>query len=259
MRNVGTSKKRKEQWYVCKNGLSPAKTLGLTQDQRRCSATFCSSLRLLRKLNGACSGCCKCQLPEFYRLAKEHQSEAWVDLSADVQGKLIDLYFSPDFPPLPGFSNFPEDPSRQEKASIEPLEIPNPSDLQACSRLCELLEKRARNGWLPYTINRSLARATPAAMRALCHEPLASKDADFEVDRQMEEAKAEARKKGSATITVKLAECKRLNFDAWARDIQEYDRTGREFPLLAAIRRVLLQYPCLRSVLSAAALALGVD
>lgn len=174
-----------------------------------------------------------------------------MELDVRVRDKLMSLYFSPDFPSLPGISNFPDDPAQQEQAAIEPLlgELPDPCNLQACSDLIRKLHERARNGWLPYEINRGLARATAAASRALQREPLALKDSDLEFDKQVEQAKADARKNGSATITIRRTENRRLHFDAWAKAIHEYDTTGREFPLLAAIRSALLRFSCLRSAL----------
>lgn len=261
MKNVrpSTNGNGKENWFQIRGGLSPAKTLGLTQDQRRCAMTFCTARRLLKKANGNCANCVQCKLCSFFAVTKANCNRAWTDLPDDTRDRLCDLQCSPDFPPLPGFSNFPDDPLRQERTSIEAIEIPEPCDLQACSQLARKLQERARNGWLPYTINRSLTSAAAAAMRRLMHEPLAARDADFEIDRQMEEAKAEARKTGKATITVTLTGTKRANFDGWVKQVQEYDKTGREFPLLTAIRRVLLQYPCLKNALSAAALVMGID
>lgn len=260
-RSLPPNGKGKDEWYsLVEHGLSPAKALGLTQDQRRCAMTFCTARRLLKKANGNCANCAQCKLCGFFAVTKANCNRAWPDLPGDTRDKLCDLQCSPDFPPLPGFSNFPDDPLRQEsRASIEAIEIPDPCDLHACSQLAKKLQQRARNGWLPYTINRSCARAAAAAMRRLMREPVAVRDADFEIDRQMEEAKAEARRTGQATITIKLASDKRANFDGWVKQIQEYDKTGREFPLLVAIRRVLLQYPCLKNALNTAALVIGID
>lgn len=266
MRSAKTTTKEgngNESWYACRDGLSPAKSLGLSQDTRRCAMTFCTARRLLRKVNGKCAGCSHCELCEFYQVTKDHAHKAWVDLDLGIRGKLQDLLCSPDFPALPGFSTFPEDPKQQERASIRSLmdELPDSRNLQACSELVDKLHQRAKNGWFTYQINRTLARAVPAAVNALRHEPLAEREADFgNIAAMVEAAKAEARKTGSATITIKIAEDRRNHFDSWAKNIQEYDKTGREFPFLTAIRESLLRFSCLRNVLAPIALAaLGID
>lgn len=251
----------KSDWWIVRNGESPAKTLGLDADERRVAMCFCTSKQLLQRVKDKCIGCPNCRLPEFYATVLKHINTQWVDLPQDVRDRLIDLYFSPDFTCPPGFSNFPECLKRQAQAAIRPLHAPDPLSpnyLQACLDLAAEMRRREKNGWYTYAVNRTLKRAIPAASAALMAEPTATRESDFTVDQTIEQAKQEAARTGKAvTISVIPEPEKRSIFDHWTRQMQEYKETGKVFPLLEAIRKNLLTYDCAKNVLSAVAVFTG--
>lgn len=250
--------KTKQHWYSLKNGLSPSKTLGLDGDVRRVAMMHCTAREYLGRLNGECCNCRDCALPPLYATIKEHAKESWVDMPPEAQQTELRQYYSPDFCPPPGYSNFPESPERQEWASIQSVEVPDPDKLKgqdlvnAAMAFVERAWELRQRGWRCYLINRTVKRAIPAAAKALLKEPPMFRDSDFRVDKQIAEAKAEAAKsRKPVTITVEPVEPKQTRFDDWAKQMEEYHKTGREFPLLKAIREALSKYPCLRNALFA--------
>lgn len=260
MKHDNGARTAKNDWYVSSNGVSPAKSLGLDADERRVAMAYCTTVALL---NGRkCHGCGPCRLPPFHQRVKASKHTPWPELPIAEREALKDLYFSPDFS-LPGFSNLPQGQERLEKCSLAPVKLPSKElrgleYTRACEELAAELERRAKNGWLPFSICCTAKRAAPAACKALLKNGTVDREIDYTFTGTVDQAKAEAKAHGKATITIGKRPAKEVRFDDWAIQIQEFKKSGREFPLLGAIRESLAGVPCLVRALSIAAVC-GID
>lgn len=234
-------------WYISKNGVSSAKSLGFDADERRVAMAYCTTAALLS--GHKCHGCAPCQLPPFHHRVKQNKGNPWPELPLAEREILKDLYFSPDFS-LPGFSNLPENKERLAKCSLTQIKLPSDElrgieYTRACEELAAELKRRARNGWLPFSVCCTAKRAAPAVCKALLKNGTVDKESDYTTTGTIHEARAKAKANGKATITIERRPAREVRFDDWAIQMQKYKNVGCEFPLLKAIRESLSVVPCL--------------